>query len=106
PHDSQPATPVVPSPCPPRLSSDLYDGGRSWFTGMGHASSAFTDEPLFVQHLLGGIQWAAGVVDGDCAASANENFEKMQLDGNTRSEEHTSELQSRENLVCRLLLEQ
>src|SRR5690606_40997654 len=27
------------------------------------------------------------------------------LDGVTRSEEHTSELQSRENLVCRLLLE-
>src|SRR5690606_39656528 len=27
------------------------------------------------------------------------------LDGSTRSEEHTSELQSRENLVCRLLLE-
>src|SRR5690606_41660189 len=26
-------------------------------------------------------------------------------DGATRSEEHTSELQSRENLVCRLLLE-
>src|SRR5690606_41089228 len=25
--------------------------------------------------------------------------------GHTRSEEHTSELQSRENLVCRLLLE-
>src|SRR5690606_40058231 len=25
--------------------------------------------------------------------------------GNSRSEEHTSELQSRENLVCRLLLE-
>src|SRR5690606_41658496 len=27
------------------------------------------------------------------------------LDGTERSEEHTSELQSRENLVCRLLLE-
>src|SRR5690606_41919180 len=27
------------------------------------------------------------------------------LDDNNRSEEHTSELQSRENLVCRLLLE-
>src|SRR5690606_41550786 len=27
------------------------------------------------------------------------------LPGRTRSEEHTSELQSRENLVCRLLLE-
>src|SRR5690606_41307549 len=28
-----------------------------------------------------------------------------QITGTTRSEEHTSELQSRENLVCRLLLE-
>src|SRR5207302_10577359 len=28
-----------------------------------------------------------------------------QIDGQMRSEEHTSELQSRENLVCRLLLE-
>src|SRR5690606_41139313 len=34
------------------------------------------------------------VVDGVAAAAAD-----------TRSEEHTSELQSRENLVCRLLLE-
>src|SRR5436309_11415697 len=32
--------------------------------------------------------------------SANEAMENLQ-----RSEEHTSELQSRENLVCRLLLE-
>src|SRR5690606_41473967 len=30
---------------------------------------------------------------------------KLQLREYTRSEEHTSELQSRENLVCRLLLE-
>src|SRR5690606_36097749 len=29
----------------------------------------------------------------------------VQIDGLVRSEEHTSELQSRENLVCRLLLE-
>src|SRR6202043_560432 len=32
------------------------------------------------------------------------NYEEIQ-DTSTRSEEHTSELQSRENLVCRLLLE-
>jgi type 1 glutamine amidotransferase len=38
-----------------------FEGGRSWYTGMGHAPSAFTDEPLFIQHLLGGIKWAAGV---------------------------------------------
>ncbi len=60
-----------------------FDGGRSWYTGMGHAPSAFTDEPLFVQHLLGGIQWAAGVADGDCGATSEHNFEKIQLDGNT-----------------------
>src|SRR5207302_2704704 len=30
---------------------------------------------------------------------------KLSADPRTRSEEHTSELQSRENLVCRLLLE-
>jgi cytochrome c len=46
-----------------------FDGGRSWYTGMGHASSAFTHEPLFAQHLLGGIEWAAGAAAGDCSAS-------------------------------------
>src|SRR5690606_40368513 len=30
-------------------------------------------------------------------------MERMQLEAEFRSEEHTSELQSRENLVCRLL---
>jgi cytochrome c len=43
-----------------------FDGGRSWYTGLGHAPSAFRDEPLFLQHLLGGIEWAAGAVPGDC----------------------------------------
>src|SRR5690606_41424727 len=32
-------------------------------------------------------------------------FPRLSTHMNTRSEEHTSELQSRENLVCRLLLE-
>jgi type 1 glutamine amidotransferase len=43
-----------------------FDGGRAWYTGLGHASSAFTDEPHFIQHLLGGIEWAAGVATGNC----------------------------------------
>lgn len=47
-----------------------FDGGRSWYTGLGHAPSAFTDEPLFLQHLLGGIEWAAGAAEGDCSAGA------------------------------------
>src|SRR5436309_5842785 len=33
------------------------------------------------------------------------NFDPSHLQKSKRSEEHTSELQSRENLVCRLLLE-
>lgn len=44
-----------------------FEGGRSWYTGLGHAASAFTDEPLFLQHLLGGIEWAAGAAPGDCS---------------------------------------
>src|SRR5690606_10472242 len=36
---------------------------------------------------------------------ANDGLWDFDLDKKTRSEEHTSELQSRENLVCRLLLE-
>ncbi|HEX6213084.1 MAG TPA: ThuA domain-containing protein [Methylomirabilota bacterium] len=43
-----------------------FEGGRSWYTGMGHAPSAFTDEPLFLEHLRGGIEWAAGAAEGTC----------------------------------------
>src|SRR5690606_40728409 len=38
-------------------------------------------------------------------APAMEDFNALLAILRTRSEEHTSELQSRENLVCRLLLE-
>src|SRR5207302_11159088 len=53
----------------------------------------------------------------DCLAPSGDVYQAGTLSGNplataagladcpTRSEEHTSELQSRENLVCRLLLE-
>src|SRR5690606_40056478 len=40
--------------------------------------------------------------DGNVMQPADELYKKNVL---VRSEEHTSELQSRENLVCRLLLE-
>ena len=46
-----------------------FEGGRSWYTGMGHAPSAFTDEPLFVEHLRGGIEWAAGAAEGTCGSA-------------------------------------
>ncbi len=55
-----------------------YDGGRSWFTAGGHSSSSF-QEPAFLQHLLGGIRWAAGVASGDCGATRTDNFERIPL---------------------------
>src|SRR5690606_39664201 len=39
------------------------------------------------------------------ARADERNQNQLLLNTNSRSEEHTSELQSRENLVCRLLLE-
>src|SRR5690606_14491842 len=48
-------------------------------------------------------QSAAGAVDNVPASSSPSRPHTLALP--TRSEEHTSELQSRENLVCRLLLE-
>jgi uncharacterized protein (TIGR03437 family) len=45
----------------------LYDGGRAWYTTGGHTKESYA-EPLFRQHLLGGIQFAAGIKGGACAA--------------------------------------
>ena len=36
-----------------------YEGGRAFYTGRGHTSEAYL-EPLFLEHLWGGIQYAAG----------------------------------------------
>lgn len=43
-----------------------FDGGRSWYTGVGHSIEAFSD-PVVVSHIAGGIRWAAGLVAGDCS---------------------------------------
>ena len=42
-----------------------YDGGRSWYTGMGHTAESFADES-YLRMLLGGIRLAAGDAAGDC----------------------------------------
>ncbi len=59
-----------------------YDGGRSWYTGMGHTEASFTD-PLFLGHILGGIKTAAGVEGADCKATLEPSFQKVALDENT-----------------------
>ena len=59
-----------------------YDGGRAWYTALGHTEASFT-EPLYLQHLLGGILYAAGAVAADAGATIDANFEKIILDDNT-----------------------
>jgi type 1 glutamine amidotransferase len=39
------------------------DRGRSWYTAMGHTAESYA-EPLFLLHLLGGIESAAGFAAG------------------------------------------
>src|SRR2546427_5252384 len=48
---------------------------------------------------------AACTQDRDKLAARNPEAQALQEPPRTRSEEHTSELQSQSNLVCRLLLE-
>ncbi|MGN9783115.1 ThuA domain-containing protein [Nonomuraea sp. ZG12] len=58
------------------------EGGRVWATAMGHESAAYS-EPLFREHVLGGIGWAAGVEAGDCGGTVYGSYEKITLDDNT-----------------------
>jgi cytochrome c len=55
-----------------------YQGGRSWYTGLGGEADTFT-LGAFRKHLLGGIDWAAGKVEGDCGATVAANYEKVIL---------------------------
>ncbi|TDC48364.1 ThuA domain-containing protein [Jiangella ureilytica] len=60
-----------------------FEGGRSWYTALGHTNQSYT-EPAFLQHILGGIEWAAGAAGGDCGGTDWEHFEKVAIDTNTR----------------------
>src|SRR5688572_31168975 len=66
--------------------------------------------PIFELHRRPGLEalHAIGLVLHDLAATRNQRDDAGQLllvDKVLRSEEHTSELQSQSNIVCRLLLE-
>src|SRR5690606_40415117 len=85
---------------PTRRSSDLVpiilydvDGHRAGLAAETLEAMGYQD----VRLLDGGLEaWAAAGGRTDYGTN---------VPGKDRSEEHTSELQSRENLVCRLLLE-
>src|SRR5260370_18291234 len=71
-------------------------------------STLFPYTTLFRSHL---DDVPSGAAEGrfefgnDVAVAANRSVEPLQVAVDDRSEEHTSELQSHLNLVCRLLLE-
>ncbi len=44
-----------------------YDGGRSWYTALGHTDASFTTDELFREHMWEGIASAAGYVEADCS---------------------------------------
>src|SRR5690606_41498710 len=75
------------------------DGGDAAALERGDRRGARTDRPPVHQHRTGAAQGDAAAELG--AGQAQGVAQRPQQ----RSEEHTSELQSRENLVCRLLLE-
>src|SRR2546430_7835738 len=52
-----------------------------------------------------GATWCFTPLASYTAASGHSPLRSMKPSRDTRSEEHTSELQSQSNLVCRLLLE-
>ena len=66
---------------PDRLVPD-YDGGRSFYTGLGHTPETYA-EPDFLSHLLGGIRYAAGDVEADCSPDSGYTplFDGTSTDG-------------------------
>lgn len=57
--------------------------GRLWYTALGHTEASYS-EPNFLQHLLGGIQIAAGVKPADFTPNEDPRFKKTVLDRSAR----------------------
>src|SRR2546427_2368381 len=76
-------------------------------------STLFPYTTLFRSRCLGGVEGglgrdtreAATRVDRQVSLPGRNRDSQIQSRGGLRSEEHTSELQSQSNIVCRLLLE-
>src|SRR5690606_39789565 len=78
----------------------LHDALPIWVRGLEVAPQATTD----FYYLMLNANAPGGLFDDPRVRTAlNAAIDRGQI--SERSEEHTSELQSRENLVCRLLLE-
>src|SRR5690606_14687861 len=82
---------------PDRILADASMPGAEWFTG---ATLNYAEHALRRRGSEAAILSRSQTTGADLSLSRDELAEAV-----GRSEEHTSELQSRENLVCRPLLE-
>src|SRR5690606_41912934 len=94
------ASPGPSIPSPTRRSSDL----AAWFGQAALEATALDHDRLTTAHLLLAACAERGTVGADALAAHGVDPQRVRDALRRRSEEHTSELQSRENLVCRLLL--
>ena len=55
-----------------------YEGGRSFYTGMGRTAGSFAEEG-FRDHLLGAVRWTAGLVRANCKATINSSYKATKI---------------------------
>ncbi|WP_420855763.1 ThuA domain-containing protein [Streptomyces oceani] len=55
-----------------------YEGGRSFYTGMGGTAAGF-DGANFRKHLSGALQWTSRLARADCQATITDNYEATRL---------------------------
>src|SRR2546422_811996 len=87
----------------PTADEQILPGGTAFISDVGmtgpHAGIIGMDRDGIIKKFLNGLPARFEVAEGDVQLNA------VLIVADTRSEEHTSELQSRLHLVCRLLLE-
>src|SRR5690606_41738961 len=95
--------------CPPPQRSRLFP-----YTTLFRSGTGLNAEPRYIKNVVGYLADISGLplVSAEHLVDATQNIDAyaevssaLKISMMNRSEEHTSELQSRENLVCRLLLE-
>lgn len=57
----------------------LHQQGKSFYSGGGSTTSCWQNSN-FVSHVINGISWTIGAIDGDCTASLDGYFEKHTID--------------------------
>ena len=56
-----------------------YDGGRSFYTGMGGTVAVVRRDATSVTHLRGALLWTTRLAQADCKATINANYKAERL---------------------------